>query len=188
MPDRSVDVLLIGGGVASATAAQELVSGGFDGSALLVGRELDPPYDRPPITKEYLRGEQEREASHRPESGWFDTAPVELLTRTSVMKLDTAAREATLSTKETVGYEHALVATGSMVRRLQVDGTQLDGIHYLRAFGNADAIRAELDERRARRLRRRVLHRLRGRGFADGARQARDDRDARGRADGPRLR
>ena len=61
------------------------------------------------------------------------------------MKLDTAARQATLSTKETVGYEHALVATGSMVRRLQVDGTQLDGIHYLRAFGNADAIRAELD-------------------------------------------
>ena len=146
MADRTVDVLLIGGGVASAAAASELVSGGFDGSVLLVGRELDPPYDRPPLTKEYLRGEQGREPGFRPEAGWFDDAPVELLTRTSVMKLDTAAREATLSTKETVAYEHALVATGSMVRRLQVDGTQLDGIHYLRAFGNADAIRAELDQ------------------------------------------
>lgn len=60
------------------------------------------------------------------------------------MKLDPQAREATLSTKETVGYEHALVATGAMVRRLQVDGTHLDGIHYVRAYGNADAIRAEL--------------------------------------------
>ena len=62
------------------------------------------------------------------------------------MKLDPQAREATLSTKETVGYEHALVATGAMVRRLQVDGTQLDGIHYVRAYGNVDAIRGELDE------------------------------------------
>jgi 3-phenylpropionate/trans-cinnamate dioxygenase ferredoxin reductase component len=146
MADRTVDVLLIGGGVASAAAASELVDGGFDGSILLAARELDPPYDRPPLTKEYLRGEQGREPGFRPEAGWFDGAPVELLTRTSVMKLDTAAREATLSTKETVAYEHALVATGSMVRRLQVDGTQLDGIHYLRAFGNADAIRAELDQ------------------------------------------
>ena len=128
MADRRVDVLLIGGGVASASAAQGLVDGGFDGSVLLAGRELDPPYDRPPLTKEYLRGEQRREDAHRPATGWFDSAPVELLLRTSVMKLDTAAREATLSTKETVAYEHALVATGSMVRRLQVDGTQLDGI------------------------------------------------------------
>ena len=77
-----------------------------------------------------------------PEAGWFDGDDTELLTRTSVMKLDPAAREATLSTKETVGYGKALVATGSMVRRLQVDGADLDGIHYLRAFGNSDAIRA----------------------------------------------
>ena len=146
MPDRTVDVLLIGGGVASAAAARELVDGGFGGSVLLAGRELDPPYDRPSLTKEYLRGEHDRDVAHHPEAGWFDTAPVELLTRTSVMKLDTQAREATLSTKETVGYEHALVATGAMVRRLQVDGTQLDGIHYVRAYGNADAIRGELDE------------------------------------------
>ena len=63
MPDRSVDVLLIGGGVASATCAQTLREEGFDGSVLLATRELDPPYDRPPLTKEYLRGEQGRGAS-----------------------------------------------------------------------------------------------------------------------------
>lgn len=145
MSDRRVDVLLIGGGVASSSAAQTLAEGGFEGSALLVGRELDPPYERPPLTKDYLRGEQPREAAHHPEAGWFDGSPVELLTRASVMKLDTEAREATLSTKEVVGYDQALIATGAMVRRLQVEGTQLDGLHYLRAFGNADAIRADLE-------------------------------------------
>ncbi|MFO1310414.1 MAG: NAD(P)/FAD-dependent oxidoreductase, partial [Burkholderiales bacterium] len=145
MPDRRVDVLLIGGGVASSAAAHALAEGGFSGDVLLAGRELDPPYERPALTKEYLRGEQSREDAHHPAAGWFDDAPVELLTRTSVMKLDPGAREATLSTKETVGYEHALIATGAMVRRLQVDGTQLDGLHYVRAFGNADAIRADLD-------------------------------------------
>jgi 3-phenylpropionate/trans-cinnamate dioxygenase ferredoxin reductase subunit len=145
MPDRTVDVLLIGGGVASASAAHALAEAGFSGSALLVGRELDPPYDRPALTKEYLRGEQPRERSHHPAPGWFDAGPVELMTRTSVMKLDPAAREATLSTKQVVAYEHALVATGAMVRRLAVDGTELDGLHYLRAFGNADAIRADLE-------------------------------------------
>ena len=140
MPDRTVDVLLIGGGVASATCAQTLREEGFDGDVLLAGRELDPPYDRPPLTKEYLRGEQDRAASHVPEAGWFDRDATELLTRTSVTKLDTEAKLATLSTKETVGYDKALIATGSMVRRLQVPGSELEGLHYVRAFGNSDAI------------------------------------------------
>ena len=173
MPDRTVDVLLIGGGVASATCAQTLREEGFDGEVLLVGRELDPPYDRPPLTKEYLRGEQDRGRLARPEAGWFERDDTELLTRTSVTKLDTGAKVATLSTKETVGYDKALVATGSMVRRLQVDGADLDGLHYIRAFGNSDAIRAELDDAEHVVLHRRLLHRLRGRGVADGARQAR---------------
>jgi 3-phenylpropionate/trans-cinnamate dioxygenase ferredoxin reductase subunit len=70
---------------------------------------------------------------------------VEVLTRTSVLSLDTAAQVATLSTKEEVEYGSALLATGAMVRRLTVDGVQLDGIHYLRALGNADAIRRDAE-------------------------------------------
>ena len=70
---------------------------------------------------------------------------MELLTRTSVMALDTGVRTAKLSTKEEVGYGQALLATGAMVRRLSVDGAQLDGIHYLRALGNADTIRGDVD-------------------------------------------
>jgi len=138
--DRHVDALLIGGGAASHACAVALRERGFTGSVLLVGRELDPPYDRPPCSKEYLRGEKERPATYLRLPG-----DVEVLTRTSVMKLDPAARVARLSTKEEVSYGSALLATGANVRRLPVDGAQLDGIHYLRALGNADAIREDAE-------------------------------------------
>ena len=75
MADRTVDVLLIGGGVASASAASELVNGGFDGSVLLATREPDAPYERPPLTKEYLRGEQDREPGFRPRPAGSTTRP-----------------------------------------------------------------------------------------------------------------
>jgi 3-phenylpropionate/trans-cinnamate dioxygenase ferredoxin reductase subunit len=135
-----VDVLLVGGGVASAECARELRGQGFEGSVLLVGRELDPPYERPPCSKEYLRGAVEREALALPVPD-----DVEVRTRTSVLKLDPAARVAQLSDKSEVEYGQALVATGANVRRLPVDGAQLEGIHYLRALGNSDAIRRDAE-------------------------------------------
>jgi 3-phenylpropionate/trans-cinnamate dioxygenase ferredoxin reductase subunit len=141
MADRTVDILLVGGGIASATAAHTLREQGFDGSILLVGREPHPPYHRPPASKEYLRGEHGPEGAHVHTADWWKPNDVELLTRTSVLELDTAARTAKLSTKEEVGFDRALVATGAMVRRLPVDGAQLEGVHYLRALGNADTIR-----------------------------------------------
>jgi 3-phenylpropionate/trans-cinnamate dioxygenase ferredoxin reductase subunit len=139
---RRVDFLLIGGGVAAASCARTLRSEGAEGSVLMVGREQDPPYERPPLSKGYLAGSSSRsDALFLPASWWGDN-DVELLTRTSVMKLDVDARVARLSTKEEVEFGKALIATGAMVRRLRADGSDLDGIHYLRAFGNADAIRA----------------------------------------------
>ena len=140
MADRDVDILLIGGGAASAGAARELAERGFEGSVLLAGRELDPPYERPPLTKEYLRGDAGKDAA------LLGTGSAEVLTRTGVLKLDTEAREATLATKEVVAFDRALVATGAMVRRLQVDGTQLAGLHYVRAFGNSDALRRDAEQ------------------------------------------
>ncbi|WCB92562.1 Dicamba O-demethylase 1, ferredoxin reductase component [Baekduia alba] len=135
MADRSVDHLLIGGGIAAATCAQTLREEGATGSILLVARELDPPYHRPPITKGYLGGTETKE------EGLIDLPEdVEVLTRTSVMALDLATKTVTLSNKETVAYGTALLATGAMVRRLQIDGVHLDGIHYLRAHGNADSL------------------------------------------------
>jgi 3-phenylpropionate/trans-cinnamate dioxygenase ferredoxin reductase component len=138
--DRAVDVLLVGGGVAASTAAQELRAQGFDGSVLLVGRELDPPYERPPLSKSYLLGRSTREDALLPVPD-----DVEALTRTSVMKLDPGAREARLSTKETVAFRHAILATGANVRRLPFEGADLERIHYLRALRNADALRADAE-------------------------------------------
>jgi 3-phenylpropionate/trans-cinnamate dioxygenase ferredoxin reductase subunit len=145
MADRTVDILLVGGGIASATAAAALREEGFDGSILLVGREPHPPYHRPPASKEYLRGEHGVDDALIHPGSWWDEHAVELLTRTSVLELDVEARTAKLSSKEVVGFDRALAATGAMVRRLQVDGAQLEGIHYLRALGNADAIRADAE-------------------------------------------
>jgi 3-phenylpropionate/trans-cinnamate dioxygenase ferredoxin reductase component len=137
--DRHVDHLLIGGGIAAACAAQTLAAAAPEAHVLLVGRELDPPYHRPPISKGYLQGAQSRA------DALIDLPPeVEVLSGTSVLSVDTDARVATLSTKETVSYDAALIATGAMVRRLNVDGAGLDGVHYLRALGNADTLRADV--------------------------------------------
>jgi 3-phenylpropionate/trans-cinnamate dioxygenase ferredoxin reductase subunit len=143
--DRHADFLLIGGGVAAASCARELrdVGGREAGSVLVVGREQDPPYERPPLSKSYLGGATERSDALYLPSSWWEENGVELLARTSVMKLDTEARVARLSTKEEVSYGVALIATGANVRRLRVDGSDHDGIHYLRAFANADAIRED---------------------------------------------
>jgi len=144
--DRRTDILLVGGGIASATAAHTLRAEGFDGSILLVGREPHPPYHRPPASKAYLRGEHGPDEALVHAGDWWEREGVELLTRTSVLELDPQARTAKLSSKEVVGFDRALVATGAMVRRLAVDGAQLDGVHYLRALGNADTIRADVAE------------------------------------------
>ena len=113
---------------------------------LLVGREQDPPYERPPASKDYLRGETDRSGTYLHPADWYAAKGVELLSRTSVMKLDTEARVAKLSSKEEVGYGACVLATGANVRRLRVPGSELEGIHYLRALGNADAIRDDAAE------------------------------------------
>jgi 3-phenylpropionate/trans-cinnamate dioxygenase ferredoxin reductase subunit len=139
---RKVDHLLVGGGLAAANCARWLREEGGEGSVLLVGREFDPPYNRPPLSKGYLQGKESREeALFRPDEWWAEQR-IELITGTSVMKLDSAERVATLSTKDEVEFGTALIATGANVRRVRVDGCDLEGIHYLRAFGNSDAIRA----------------------------------------------
>jgi 3-phenylpropionate/trans-cinnamate dioxygenase ferredoxin reductase component len=146
VPDREVDFLLIGGGMASAHCAAELRRRGAEGSVLLVGREPEPPYERPPLSKEYMRGESERAAAYVNAPGWYEENGVELRTGANVMSLDPAARTAKLQGGEEVAFGKALLATGAMVNILRVEGAGNEGVHYLRAFGNADAIRAEAAE------------------------------------------
>jgi len=138
--DRKVSYLLVGGGLASGNCARHLREQDAEGEILLVGREPDPPYNRPPLSKTYLRGEESKtDILVRPE-GWFEENDVEVLTRTSVTSIDTNARVAKLSDKQEVEFDKALIATGSNVRILHADGAELDGIHYLRTLGNADSI------------------------------------------------
>jgi 3-phenylpropionate/trans-cinnamate dioxygenase ferredoxin reductase subunit len=143
---RDVDYLLIGGGVAAAACAEELRRSGADGSIVVVGREEDPPYDRPPLSKEYLAGASSREdALFKPAAWWLDN-DIELLVRKSVMKVDPDERVAKLPGGDELRFAQALLATGANVRRLRdVEGTDADGVHYLRAFANADAIRADAE-------------------------------------------
>jgi 3-phenylpropionate/trans-cinnamate dioxygenase ferredoxin reductase component len=148
MADRHVDYLLIGGGLSAGNCARWLRESGADGSILLVGREPDLPYNRPPCSKEYLQGKEERaETLFRPPE-WYAQQQVEALTRTSVMKLDPAARSVALSNKDQVSYGKALLATGANVRRLNVPGCELEGIHYLRTLGNSDTIRDDASGKR----------------------------------------
>jgi 3-phenylpropionate/trans-cinnamate dioxygenase ferredoxin reductase subunit len=148
MANRDVDYLLIGGGLASGNCARWLRRSGADGSILLIGREPDLPYDRPPLSKGYLRGRESRENALFQTAGWYDEQGIDVLTRTSAMKLDLQARTVRLSNREEVGFGQALIATGANVRRLNVPGAELQGIHYLRTFGNSDAIREDAAGRR----------------------------------------
>jgi 3-phenylpropionate/trans-cinnamate dioxygenase ferredoxin reductase component len=140
-----VKYLLIGG-FACGYAAAELRKRGADGSILLVGREPEPPYERPPLSKEYLRGETKREDAYVNPVSWYEDNGVELRTGTNVMSLDVEGRTAKLQGGDEVEFERALIATGANVNLLRVDGSNLDRIHYLRAFGNSDNIQGDAEK------------------------------------------
>jgi 3-phenylpropionate/trans-cinnamate dioxygenase ferredoxin reductase subunit len=141
MPEAETGVLIVGAGAAGSACAQALREGGYDGGILLAGRDVDPPYDRPSVTKGYLAGAVDREGTYLEPAAWYAEQGIDLRIRTSVRALDLADRAATLSDGDAVAFEHCVLATGANVRRLRVDGGALEGIHYVRALGNADAIR-----------------------------------------------
>ena len=100
MADRSADVVIVGAGAAGSACAEALARDrSWTGSILLVGREPDPPYERPHGSKSYLMGATGRDDAYLHPESWWSERGVELLTRTSAMKLDTEAREIALSTK-----------------------------------------------------------------------------------------
>jgi 3-phenylpropionate/trans-cinnamate dioxygenase ferredoxin reductase subunit len=143
MADRHVAYALIGGGLAAGNCARWLRESGADGEILLIGREPDLPYNRPPCSKEYLRGKESREDTLFRPPDWYQEQNVEALSRVSATALDVSERTVRLSNKVEVGFDKALIATGAGVRRLNVPGCELEGIHYLRTLGNSDAIRED---------------------------------------------
>ena len=145
MSERAVDFLIVGGGDAGFSAARTLRDEGAKGSITIVSRDPDPPYDRTAVSKGYLGGDKDRAETLLGGDDFYTENDVELLTRTSAMKLDPAAHTVSLANKDVLKYGKLLLATGANVRRLRIDGSDLDGIHYLRALGNADSIRSDTE-------------------------------------------
>ena len=141
MADRHVAYALIGGGQACGNCARWLREQGADGEILLIGREPDPPYYRPDCSKDYLRGEKPRSETMFRAPEWYAEQQVELLTKVSVIDVDVSERLLSLSNRQKVSFDKALIATGANVRRLNVPGCELEGIFYLRTLGNSEAIR-----------------------------------------------
>src|ERR1700744_2364783 len=143
MAERKVDFLLVGGGIAGGNCARWLRRSGADGSILPAGRGPHPLYAPPPLSRGYLRGSESVDDALMQEAGWYEEQGIEALTKVSAMKLDLQARTVKLSNREEVGFGQLLLATGSNVRRLNVQGDQFDGVHSLRTFANSDAIRED---------------------------------------------
>jgi 3-phenylpropionate/trans-cinnamate dioxygenase ferredoxin reductase subunit len=134
--------VIVGAGMAGAKAAEALRTEGFDGRIVLIGAEQERPYDRPPLSKGYLLGDQDRDSVYLHSMGWYGDNHVELLTGRRVSRLDRAAHAVELAGGERIGYTKLLLATGSSPRRLKVEGNDLDGVHYLRRLEQSDDLRA----------------------------------------------
>ncbi|MGH3186938.1 MAG: NAD(P)/FAD-dependent oxidoreductase [Streptosporangiaceae bacterium] len=133
--------VIAGGGLAGAKAAEALREQGFSGRIVLAAEEDIRPYERPPLSKDYLQGKSERETIFVHSADWYDASRVELLPGTAVTGIDRGRREVTLSDGGRLAYGKLLLATGSAPRRLPLPGADADGVLYLRRVGDSDRIR-----------------------------------------------
>jgi 3-phenylpropionate/trans-cinnamate dioxygenase ferredoxin reductase subunit len=135
---------IVGASLAGAKAAETLRSEGFDGRVVLIGEESVRPYERPPLSKAYLRGEADFDAAAVHDADFYRGQDIELRTSTTVTGFDPKSAEVTLDSGERLAYDRLLLATGSSPRRLSIPGSDLAGIHYLRSLADADALHASL--------------------------------------------
>jgi 3-phenylpropionate/trans-cinnamate dioxygenase ferredoxin reductase subunit len=135
--------VIVGGGMAGAKTAEALRTEGFEGPVVLIGDEFELPYERPPLSKDYLRGELPREETRVHPAGYYDEHAIELRHGPAV-GIDPAAHTVELADGELVAYERLLLATGAKPRPLSVPGAELAGVHYLRTLADSDALAARL--------------------------------------------
>ena len=139
---RRQTFVIVGGGLAGAKAAEALRTEGFDGRVVLIGDETERPYDRPPLSKDYLQGKSEKEKIYVHPEGWYDDHDVELRLNCPATLIDVAAHQLTVQSGEHFDYDKLLLTTGSSPRRLKVPGNDLDGVLYLRRVADCEAIKA----------------------------------------------
>lgn len=138
--------VVIGGGHAGAQVVASLRQEGYEGEVVLICEEPVPPYQRPPLSKTYLAGEQTLERTLLRPAKFYADKNIELKLGIRVESIDPAAKTVALSNGETLDFTHLVIATGSHVRRLPLPGVDLPGVHYLRTLADVDDIRAEMGE------------------------------------------
>jgi 3-phenylpropionate/trans-cinnamate dioxygenase ferredoxin reductase component len=136
--------MIVGASLAGAKAAEELRERGFDGRVVVLGAEAERPYERPPLTKDYLRGESPREKAYVHEDGFYAARAIELETATTVAAIDPAAARVRLADGRELPFDRLLLATGAEARQIRVPGAYLGGVHYLRTLADCDILRDRL--------------------------------------------
>lgn len=139
---RQPTFVIVGAGLAGASAAQALRANGFNGPVVLLGAESEYPYQRPPLSKDYLQGRSEKNEIYVHPPNWYADHDIDVRTATRVSALDLTEHHVTGGDGECFGYDKLLLATGSVVRRLDVPGADFDGVHYLRNLADCEALKA----------------------------------------------
>jgi 3-phenylpropionate/trans-cinnamate dioxygenase ferredoxin reductase subunit len=138
-------IVIVGASLAGARAAETLRSEGFDGPVTLIGSEDETPYERPPLSKDYLMGKHGRDKLYVQPREWYGENDVDLRLGTIVTAVDPAAHEVVLNDESRLGYSKLLLTTGSSPRRVSIPGADLDGVMYLREVQDSDRIRAAFE-------------------------------------------
>jgi 3-phenylpropionate/trans-cinnamate dioxygenase ferredoxin reductase subunit len=137
--------VIVGASLGGAKAAEELRERGFDGRVVLIGTESERPYERPPLTKDYLRGESEREKAYVHKAEYYEEHEIELISGATVNAVDPGAATVTLDDGQELTYDRLLLTTGAEPRRLSSPGSELREIYYLRSLADCDLLRERLD-------------------------------------------
>ncbi len=143
MPDEQTYVI-VGAGLAGAKAAETLREEGFDGRVVLLGSEAERPYERPPLSKGYLLGKDEKSSAYVHDEGWYGEHAVDARFGVTATGLDPASRRLSLADGGSLGYDRLLLTTGASARRLPVPGADLDGVLYLRTMEDCERLREAL--------------------------------------------
>jgi 3-phenylpropionate/trans-cinnamate dioxygenase ferredoxin reductase subunit len=143
---KTQHVLIIGAGQAGSQTATSLRQGGFEGHITIVGDEPALPYQRPPLSKAYLKGELAQERLYFKAAEWFETQNVTILTNCAVTSVDVQKNTAELSNDETLRFDYLVFATGSRNRQLPMDGAQLENVFGLRNLKDVDALRPHISD------------------------------------------
>jgi 3-phenylpropionate/trans-cinnamate dioxygenase ferredoxin reductase component len=138
--------VIVGASLAGAKAAEQLRADGFNGRVVLVGAETERPYERPPLSKGYLLGKEPRDKAFVHDPSWYQDNGVDLRLGVQATAIDPKSHTVTLDNLEPLHYDKLLLTTGSLVRELNVPGSDNRGIHYLRSIGQSDALRERMRE------------------------------------------